>query len=244
VTASGDVMATIASLHDPFYPIDISAGSSMPSHHHGADAEPGSRPLALGGQTGDAARNPSGAARRGRLQGDLHEDQTVAAAPPKPRASDRPTRRALTLADYRALGAFRYAVRRFLAFSESGAVAQAITPQQHQALLAIKAHEGEEPISVSELATSLLIKTHSAVGLVARLVDRGMVEREPSKRDRRRILLRLTRTGERVLETISRKNLGQLKTTMPVFLDLLNALEQLDLPPPPDGAGPSDGGAG
>jgi DNA-binding MarR family transcriptional regulator len=123
-------------------------------------------------------------------------------------------------------------VRKFLAFSESGAVAQAITPQQHQALLAIKAHDAAEPMSVSELAACLLIKTHSAVGLVGRLVDRGMVERQPSERDRRRILLRLTRAGGRVLETISRKNLGKLKTTMPVFIDLMNALEQLDLPAP------------
>jgi DNA-binding MarR family transcriptional regulator len=123
-------------------------------------------------------------------------------------------------------------VRKFLAFSESGAVAQAITPQQHQALLAIKAHDAAEPMSVSELAACLLIKTHSAVGLVGRLVDRGMVERQPSERDRRRILLRLTRAGGRVLETISRKNLGKLKTTMPVFMDLMNALEQLDLPAP------------
>jgi DNA-binding MarR family transcriptional regulator len=139
----------------------------------------------------------------------------------------------LTLADYRALGAFRHAVRRFLAFSEAGAVAQAITPQQHQALLAIKAHDGEEAMSVSELASCLLIKTHSAVGMVARLVDRGLVVRMASERDRRRIQLTLTRAGERILETISRKNLGQLKSTMPVFTDLLDALEQLDLPPPP-----------
>ena len=207
--------------------------------------ERASRPLAPEAQTGDAAvREPGQRPHKARLRVPIHEERTLAAACPKPRRSSRPTRRALTLADYRALGAFRHAVRRFLAFSESGAVAQAITPQQHQALLAIKAHEGDQAISVSELANSLLIKTHSAVGLVARLVDRGLVMRRTSERDRRRILLTLTRAGERVLETISRKNLGQLKTTMPVFTDLLNALEQLDLPPPPDDPGPANDPAG
>lgn len=152
-----------------------------------------------------------------------------------PSRGHRAKRQALALADYQALGAFRLAVRKFLAFSESGAAAQGVTPQQHQALLAIKAHGGPEPMSVGELAASLLIKTHSAVGLVARLVDRGLVERHPSDRDRRRILLNLTRAGERILEAISRQNLGKLKTTMPAFVDLLTALEQLDLPTPGEG---------
>lgn len=163
------------------------------------------------------------------------EDPPLATARSKPRLPQIAKRRALTHEDYRALGAFRHAMRKFLAFSESGAAAQAITPQQHQALLAIKAHVGADPISVSELAACLLIKTHSAVGLVARLVDRGLVERRPSDRDRRRIQLNLTRAGDRILEIISRKNLGKLKTTAPVFIELLNALEQLDLPAPAEG---------
>jgi DNA-binding MarR family transcriptional regulator len=146
------------------------------------------------------------------------------------RPARKPRRRKLSPDDYQALGAFRRAVRRFLAFSEAGAEAQGMTPQQHQALLAIKAHVGGEAMSVSELAAALLVKTHSAVGLVARLVDRGLVVRTPSARDRRRILLTLSPAGERKLEVISRQNLGQLKSTMPAFRDLIRALEQLDLP--------------
>ena len=41
--------------------------------------------------------------------------------------------------DYRMLAAFRLALRRFVHFSETAAEAAGLSPQQHQALLAIRA---------------------------------------------------------------------------------------------------------
>lgn len=134
----------------------------------------------------------------------------------------------LTDADYRALGAFRDALRGFLAFSEAGAVALGLTPQQHQALLVVRTHAGPRPISVGELAERLLIKNHSALGLVDRLVARGLLARAPAAEDRRRVSLSLTAEGRHVLETISRNNLGQLEGTLPIFSDLIEALRRLD----------------
>jgi len=142
-------------------------------------------------------------------------------------------RRRLSPEDYQALGAFRQALRRFLAFSESGAQALGLTPQQHQALLAVRAHPGPQAMSVGELARALMIRNHSALGLVDRLVERGLLARSYSNEDRRRVLLTLTDTGARKLETISRNNLGELKSDLPVFTELLQALEQLELPAPP-----------
>ncbi|HEX7945951.1 MAG TPA: MarR family transcriptional regulator [Phenylobacterium sp.] len=130
--------------------------------------------------------------------------------------------------DFQAVGAFRLALRRFLAFSEAGAQGAGITSQQHQALLAVKCHRGPEPMSIGELATSLLVKNHTAVELVARLVDSGLAKREPSAADRRRILLRITAKGERLLTRITRANLEQLRTTAPVFEDLMQTLRRLD----------------
>lgn len=150
-----------------------------------------------------------------------------------PTETERPTlRRDLTIADYQALGAFRHALRKFLAFSAAGAEAQGLTIQQHQALLAIKAHPGPDAMSVGELAQSLLIKNHSAGELVGRLAERGLAERRPSPEDRRRVLLAITPQGEVVLEVISRSNLGKLKRSVPAFADLLRALDELELPPP------------
>lgn len=154
-------------------------------------------------------------------------------ASPDPRSpAPRRTRRKLTTAEYQALGAFRQALRRFLAFSEAGAKAQGLTPQQHQALLAVRAHPGPAGMTVSQLAAWLGIKTHSALGLVDRMVERGLLARAAAAEDRRRVVLSLTETGRRKLESIARNNLGQLQTNLPAFTELTKALEQLELPGP------------
>jgi DNA-binding MarR family transcriptional regulator len=147
----------------------------------------------------------------------------------RPASATKPRRTSRLPADlYRAIGQFRRAIREFLAFSEAGARDQGLTSQQHQALLAIKAHEGPDPITVSELAEALLIKTHSCVGLIARLVERGLVERRVSARDRRRVQLRLEPAGEQVLEVISRANLDQLAGVASILDELLQSARKLE----------------
>jgi DNA-binding MarR family transcriptional regulator len=134
----------------------------------------------------------------------------------------------LSAADYQSLGEFRRAIREFLAFSEDSARGHGVTAQQHQALLAIKAHVGPEPISIGELADTLMIKNHSAVGLVARLVQRGLVSRRPSNLDRRRVLLELMPSGEDVLALISRINIGKLQGAARSLKRLLGLLKKLE----------------
>jgi DNA-binding MarR family transcriptional regulator len=134
----------------------------------------------------------------------------------------------LESADYQSLGDFRRAIRDFLAFSESSAREQGVTAQQHQALLAIRAHVGSEPMSIGELADCLLIKNHSAVGLVARLVERGLVRRCASQADRRRVLLTLEPRGEDVLERISQNNLSKLAGSARSLRRMLAMLKKLE----------------
>lgn len=129
----------------------------------------------------------------------------------------------LTADDYQALGEFRRAIRQFLAFSEEGARAYGLTSQQHQALLAIKAHRGPDPISIGELAQCLLIKNHSAVELVARLIERDLVSRRDDDADRRRVVLALRPRGADILETISRRNLGQLRQGADILAEIIEA---------------------
>jgi DNA-binding MarR family transcriptional regulator len=126
------------------------------------------------------------------------------------------------------MGAFRSALRRFLAFSEAKALEAGLTAQQHQALLAIKTHIGREPMTIGELADSLIIKNHSAVGLVSRLVDRGLVVREPSSLDRRRVVLRNTPMAEKLVEAVTRQNLLELGSSAVVIKDLLSTLKRID----------------
>jgi DNA-binding MarR family transcriptional regulator len=128
---------------------------------------------------------------------------------------------------YELLASFRYALRRFLHFSETAAHAAGITPQHHQALLAIKGFPGRESASVGELAERLQIRHHSAVGLVDRLVAEELVRRESSTGDHRQVMVRLTRRGESVLEKLSELHQTQLKTLGPELRRMLARLNKL-----------------
>jgi DNA-binding MarR family transcriptional regulator len=122
--------------------------------------------------------------------------------------------RAKTLSadDYRKLAAFRLALRRFVSFAEANARQVGLTPQQHQALLSIKGgYPGRQQITIGELADHLLLKHHSAVELAERLVRGGLVARQPSPTDRRRILLSVTAKGEALLAQLSEANLAELR---------------------------------
>jgi len=117
----------------------------------------------------------------------------------------------LTQADYERLAAIRLALRRFVAVTEANARSVGLAPQQHQALLSIKGgYPGQPAITIGDLARHLLIKHHSAVELTERLVRGGLVAREPSPVDRRRIFLSVTPKGEALLESLSEAGLAEL----------------------------------
>ena len=125
---------------------------------------------------------------------------------------------------YETLATFRYLLRRFLRFSEEAAQGTGITPQQHQALLAIKGFPQRDNITVSELAERLQLRHHSAVGLIDRLVEEKLVTRTPSETDRRQVLIGLTSRGEKVLGKLSHAHSKQLKEMGPELKLLLGRL--------------------
>ncbi len=118
-------------------------------------------------------------------------------------------------ADYERLAAFRYALRRFLRFSEEMAAAQGLTPQQHQVLLAVQGMPGAEQATIGELAERLQLRHHSVVGLVDRLEKEKLLRREASPDDGRSVVVRLTAAGLRRLATISAANRGELSRVGP-----------------------------
>lgn len=132
--------------------------------------------------------------------------------------------RRVTKAQYELLAAFRYSLRLFLRFSEEAAQSVGLTPQQHQALLAIKGFPGRDSVSVGELAERLQLRHHSAVGLADRLVASGLVLRTPSTVDRRQVDLSLTEKGEDLLERLSAAHRAQLEKIGPHLKGLLEGL--------------------
>ncbi len=130
-------------------------------------------------------------------------------------------RRALEQPDYQALAAFRHALRVFVEFSEGAARAAGLTPQQHQALLAIKGTAGPDGLSVGELAEHLLIRPHSAAELVNRLNHAGLVRRASDPADRRRVLLHLTPEAEHILHELSATHVEELHRIRPALERLI-----------------------
>jgi DNA-binding MarR family transcriptional regulator len=128
----------------------------------------------------------------------------------------------LTAADYRTLAEFRYLMRRYLAFSKGAAEKAGLTPQQHQALLAIK---GGDEVTVGKLAENLLLRHNSAVGLADRLVHAGYVARHTDAKDRRRVTLALTENGEEILGGLATTHREELRQLTPALRTLFAKLE-------------------
>ena len=136
----------------------------------------------------------------------------------------------LSDADYARLAAFRYALRGFLSFSEAAAAGVGLSGQQYQALLVVRAAPAASDMTVSELARQLLIKHHSAVGLVDRLVDQDLLVRKPSRQDGRKVELRLAAKGRHVLATLASGHRHELEHAGPELCTLLDQVTQPALP--------------
>jgi DNA-binding MarR family transcriptional regulator len=133
----------------------------------------------------------------------------------------------ISAAEYQQLAAFRYALRRFLRFSENAAAGAGLPPQQHQALLAIKGLlAGGASVNIGALAEQLQIAHHSTVGLVQRLVQDGLVSREQGASDRRQVLLHLTPHGESKLEELSAAHRQELRRVASELQPLLAKLAE------------------
>ena len=109
--------------------------------------------------------------------------------------------RSLTDADYRALASWRYALRRFLRFSETAARRAGISPSQYQLMLFIRGFPEGSP-SIADLAERLQVHHQSAVGLVDRSASARLVRRVPDRRDRRRVRVALTPRGDAILRRL------------------------------------------
>ena len=130
--------------------------------------------------------------------------------------------------DYQRLLEFRTALRQFLHWSETQAVAAGITAAQHQLLLAVRGHHGDRGPTIGDVATSLLLRHHSAVELVDRAEEAGLVRRAHDPDDRRVVRLRLTSRGTRVLERLAEVHVEELARLTPRIRGLFDGLTKWD----------------
>ena len=140
-------------------------------------------------------------------------------------------------ADYQNLADFRYQIRRFLHFSEEASRQQGLEPQQHQMILAVHTLDRPDGPTVGRLAEFLLIRHHSAVGLIDRLAKRRLVERVRGAGDHRQVRVQLTASGEKKLRRLSEAHREELRHTGPALAHALGELLR------PEHQGEEDAGA-
>jgi DNA-binding MarR family transcriptional regulator len=128
----------------------------------------------------------------------------------------------LTRADFEQLLEFRVALRQFQRWSEDQAREAGLTHVQHQLLVAVKGHSGRLPPTVGELAAYMLLRPHSTVELIDRAEAAGLVQREPDAEDGRVVRVRVTSTGERILQALAQAHLERLHGLATVLDELVS----------------------
>lgn len=129
-------------------------------------------------------------------------------------------------AAYQRLLELRTGLRRFLRWSEWQAEAAGLTPAQHQLLLAIRGHPDTRGPTVGDVADYLLLRHHSAVGLVDRAAKAGLLIRRKDADDNSSVRVRLTDEGSRRLEALSQLHLEEVANLAPAMHALWDALER------------------
>jgi DNA-binding MarR family transcriptional regulator len=130
----------------------------------------------------------------------------------------------MTKSQFEMMAELRYELRKFMRFSEHAARESGCSPQQYQALLAIKGFPGREQITIGELADKMQIQHHSAVGLANRLVKERYVRRIASEEDRRKVFLELTSEGQATIEYLARIHREQWRNMAPHLKSMLSQL--------------------
>jgi DNA-binding MarR family transcriptional regulator len=85
-------------------------------------------------------------------------------------------------------------MRKFLSFSKHALAKADLTPEQYEAMLALKAFPGSAGLTIGQLGERLQVKHHTAVSLVDKLEAGALVVRERGVEDRRHVYVRLTAT--------------------------------------------------
>jgi DNA-binding MarR family transcriptional regulator len=127
--------------------------------------------------------------------------------------------------DYSRLLELRTGLRRFLRWSEQQAQAAGLTPAHHQLLLAVRGHRDPRGPTVGDVAASLLLRHHSAVGLLDRAEAAGLLTRSRDPANSSVVRIRLTDKGSRQLEELSELHLEELAHLAPAMHALWHALE-------------------
>jgi DNA-binding MarR family transcriptional regulator len=88
-----------------------------------------------------------------------------------------------------------------------------------------------QTMTMGDLADQLLLTHHAAVQLVNRMAKAGVAERAPSSTDRRSVLVKLTASGEEVLDRLAGMHLDEVLRQEPQLTRSIRRLRRLSSGP-------------
>ena len=142
------------------------------------------------------------------------------------RYNNRAMREATGTVEFRALAEFRYRIRLFLNATDRVVRFEGMEPQQYQLLLALRGLPSGRVATIRELAERMQLRHHSVVELIDRLERGRLLRREPSREDRRQVLLHITQRGEKILSRLAGQRIEELRTAAPSLVRALTAVIQ------------------
>ena len=128
----------------------------------------------------------------------------------------------LDVAHLRRLAEFRYQLRRFLHASQTAAEEAGLRNQQYQMLQCVGGMPPDLEPTIANVAARMLLKHNSTVELVDRTIEQGLLRRVADSADHRRILLRVTPQGERILASLAEFHTRQLEQSGPELVRALS----------------------
>jgi DNA-binding MarR family transcriptional regulator len=127
---------------------------------------------------------------------------------------------------YQPLADFRYGLRKFLRFSKDFLASEDLTPEQYEALLALKAFSDKNGLLVGELSERLQVRHHTAVSITDRLSARRFVSRHRDRLDQRKVYVRLTSSGSDLVARLAVAHYDRLLTLSGELIEALQRLKQ------------------
>jgi DNA-binding MarR family transcriptional regulator len=132
------------------------------------------------------------------------------------------------------LAEFRFQLRRFLHFSSAAAEEAGLRTQQYQLLQCVCGMPDELDPTIANVAARMLLRHNSAVELVDRTIEQGLLRRVPDPRDHRCVWLRVTPQGERLLASLAAHHVRELDEAGPELIRALRRILQKHAEPTED----------
>lgn len=125
------------------------------------------------------------------------------------------------------MASLRYVLRKFLRFSKELLGSKAnLTPEQYEALLALKAFSADDGLTVGQLSERVQVKHHTAVSLTDKLAARKLLTKRRGSPDRRYVYVKLTPAGSKLVAALAAAHRREIRKHATEMIKSLSDLKK------------------